>query len=166
MNCVLNKNSSIEFQEIDPFLENLLLDSFQTKESKAPFVKKDIFKKISRQNDKLSSDWEKYSEPELLSLLEKCHEIVLSDLDKMRHQRLYPDDMITLNIPSAHREAWLRMIAMARLALASKLEFMGNTEPSKNSTAEEKKLPELLFQQDFLALLLQYLIEAEEASAS
>lgn len=162
MNFFLNKNGSVEFQGIDSFLESLLLNTFQKKESESPFVKKDILKKIAQQSDDLSSDWEKYSKPELLSLLEKCHEIVLSDLHKMSHERSHPEDEVILKIPPTHREAWLRMIAMARLALAAKIDFIGNSEPSKNSMLEEKKLPELLFQQDFLALLLQCLIEAEE----
>ena len=164
MNFFLNKNGTVEFQGIDLFLETLLLDSFQPKRSEELFAKKDIFQKISQNSDETSSDWEKYSKPELLSLFGKCHKLVLLDLDKMSRQRSHPEAEVTLKIPSAHRDAWLRIISMARLTLAAKVDFISRLERSKNSIVEEKKLPELLFQQDFLALLLKCLIEAEDAT--
>ncbi|MBX9742963.1 MAG: hypothetical protein K2W99_05460 [Chthoniobacterales bacterium] len=148
MKCFLGKEGQLQFQNLDPSLVKVLLDSLLTKNWKTHFLTTNCSSTLQQKSPEFFSDWKKYIEPEVSSLLGECYTVMLSDFNKLKKEDHDNETEVTLTIPLDHYEAWLRMLSVARLALANSL--------------EEKKCTELLFRQDFLTVLQQYLVEAEE----
>jgi len=163
MEFSLQKNGTIEFQKIDRFLVTLLMAPFQKKNLGQRLITENFYKKIHDKEPAFSEDWRDYLEPELLSLFESSHQIVLSDLDRMdQEQRVHSQDLFTLKIPFAHREAWLRLLSIVRLSLAAEhhLDHENYEEESKPSL--ENAVGQAVIQMQLFAVIQQCLIEAEE----
>jgi hypothetical protein len=160
MNCSLQPNGDLLFQEIDFFLATLLVQPLQQKERSSQIVNEYLFQKLTKQDPLFSQDWKEYIVPELQALFTSCHEKVLSDLASLEYEN--PSDKPrSFKIPLAHRDAWLRMLSIVRLSLAAEHHITEVDHQIRNlnslSTAQEKGL----FQIEIFSVLQQCLIEAE-----
>lgn len=144
----LNTNGTLEFQRLDVPLVTLLFDSFQEKNPSISFFKNYFLPLLQEKNHEFAKDWKEYIAPEVSSLLEQSYAMVLADLAQIKKEDHDQETEVTLTIPPLHREAWLRTLSIARFAVAKSL--------------QEKKSEQLLFQQDFLTVLQQCLVETEE----
>ena len=163
MDFSLQKNGTIEFQNIDGFLAAFLIAPFQTKDLGQGQITENFFQKLQEKNREFSADWREYLEPDLLSLFGSSHQIVLSDLDRMdQEQRLRPNDFFTLKIPLTHREAWLRMLSMVRLSLAAEHRLYHEKIEEARAPSIETSLGRAVIQMQLFAVVQQCLIEAEE----
>lgn len=148
MKFFLTPKGDLQFQNLDPSLVKILSESLRTKNWKANFLTSTCSSALQQKSPEFFSDWEKYIEPEVSSLLEQSHAIVLADLGNIKKETHDSTEEVTLTIPPTHQDAWLRMLSVARFAVASAL--------------QEKKSAELLFQQEFLTVVQQCVVEAEE----
>lgn len=160
MNFFLHNNGDIAFQNLDASLQELLSSIFKIKKWDSHFLKNYFLTRMCTKNPELATDWENYSEPEISSLLQTCHEEVLLDLTQIKKQKHDREGEVTLHISASHREPWLRILSMKRLSLAAELGIISTGELFKKKG--QKETSKLLLQQDFLALLQQCLIEAEQ----
>lgn len=161
MNFFLHNNGDIAFKNLDAFLQELLSSIFKIKNWDPLFLKNYFLTRMRTKNPGQAIDWENYSEPEISSLLQTCYEEVLLDLIQIKKQDHDGEGEVTLQIPASHREPWLRIVAMKRLSLGAELGVISIGELVEKK--EQKETAKLLLQQDFLALLQQCLIEAEES---
>lgn len=108
-----------------------------------------------------SQDWKEYVQPGLLTLLKSCHAHVLIDLENMKREQLQSSQEPRLLIPADHREAWLRILNVARLSLAARhrlhdQEISGEITPDLNTERGKALLQLQLF-----SMMQQVLVEME-----
>ncbi|KAB2644649.1 MAG: hypothetical protein DVB29_01555 [Verrucomicrobia bacterium] len=160
MNCSLQPNGDLLFQEIDFSLVTLLTQPLQQKELSSQIVNEYLFQKLTKQDPLFSQDWKEYIVPELQALFSSCHEKVLTDLAALEYEN--PSKQLrSFQIPLAHRDAWLRMMSIVRLSLAAEHQIteVGHhlCDHASFSSAQEKALLQI----EIFSLIQQSLIEAE-----
>lgn len=148
MKFFLAPTGDLQFQNLDLSLARMLSDLLRTQNHKVHFLKTTCASTLKQKSPDFFLDWEKYIEPEVSSLLDQSHAIVVGDLSSIKKEPHDQLEEVTLTIPASHRDNWLRILSVGRFALARAL--------------QEKKSHELLFQQDFLTVLQQCVVEAEE----
>lgn len=160
MNCSLQQDGSLLFQEIDSFLAELILKPFQQPAIDTAIVTQRFFQKLNEENPPFAQDWKEYIAPELQHLFLSCHEVALKDLASLQKQE--PEDRLyTLTIPLAHRDAWLRMLSMVRLSLTSHYNFCDEEFQKKDPSSLFTPRGKALLQMELFAVIQQCLIEAE-----
>lgn len=157
MICSLEHNGSLLFQEIDPFLAELIIQPFQQKGLSSQIINRYLFKKLTKQDPLFSQDWKEYIVPELETLFTSCHKQVLADLESL-HKHASLHHHYTLTIPLDHRDAWLRMLSMIRLLISSQGHIDHQILQIKDHSTLQAKA---LLQMEVFALILQCLVEAE-----
>ena len=160
MNYSLQQDGSLLFQEIDSFLAELIILPFLQKELSSKMINDHLFKKLTAQDSLGASDWKEYVAPELQTLFTSCHEHVLSDLAVLQ-QGDPSDHTRSFTIPLTHRDAWLRMLSMVRLSLASQHHIAEEEFQKKDPTSLTELQQKALLQMEIFAVMQQCLIEAE-----
>ena len=162
------KNGDLEVSEIDPLLVFLMVEGIRKEEEEWDCIADSFLAIPFSGNAILSQDWKEYVQPGLLTLFKSCHAYVLTDLEKMKREQLngLNDDLATLLIPEAHREAWLRTLNVARLSLTARhrlhdQEIDGGVTPDLNTERGKAML-----QLQFFSLLQQVLVEIESYTTS
>ena len=163
MKLFQKENGDLEFSEIDPLLAMLMITCFQQQESQWNLVAACFLATPLKEDESFSRDWEEYVQPGLLTLLKSCHGRVLADLEQMKRLQLsQPENLFfTLTIRKAHREAWLRILNVARLSLAA--EHQLSDEEISGELLSQLTTPrgQVMLQMQFFSMLQQCLVEAE-----
>ncbi len=161
MICSLQQDGSLVFQEIDAFLAELIILPFLQKELSSKIINGHLFKKLTEQNSLATHDWKAYVAPELQTLFSSCHEQVMSDLAVLQ-QGDPSDHTRNFTISVTHRDAWLRMLSIVRLSLASQHHITKEEFPKKDPISFTELKQKALLQMEIFAVIQQCLIEAEE----
>lgn len=163
MNFHQRENGDIEISEIDSLLAFLMVEGIRQEEEEWDCIADSFLATPLVEDAIFSQDWKEYVQPGLLTLFKSCHAHVLTDLEKMKQEQLRgPKDALgRLLIPVAHREAWLRILNVARLSLAARhrlndQEISGEVAPDLNTERGKALLQLQLF-----SMLQQVLVEAE-----
>ncbi|MBM3856678.1 MAG: hypothetical protein FJ390_01785 [Verrucomicrobia bacterium] len=148
---------------MDPLLVFLMVEGIRQEEGEWNCVAESFLATPLAADPLFSQDWKEYVQPGLLTLLQSCHAHVLIDLENMKREQLKNPDKSSakLLIPAAHREAWLRILNVARLSFAARHrlteeEISGTQAPDLN--AERGRV---LLQLQLFSLLQQVLVEME-----
>jgi len=163
MNFHQHENGDLEVFEIDPLLVFLMVEGIRREEEEWDLIADSFLASPIDDEIDFSQDWKEYVQPGLLTLLKSCHAHVLTDLENMKREQLknLDENLVNLLIPAAHREAWLRILNVARLSLAAhhrltEEEISGSIIPDLNT--ERGKI---LLQLQLFSLLQQVLVEME-----
>lgn len=157
------ENGDLEVSEIDPLLVFLMIEGIRQEEEEWDCIADSFLASPLAEEILFSQEWKEYVQPGLLTLLKSSHAHVLTDLEIMKRGQLThpPESLATIVIPLVHREAWLRILNVARLSLAARHrlteeEISGNTPPDLNSERGKACLQLQLF-----SLIQQVLVEME-----
>ena len=122
MNFHQLENGDSEISDIDPLLAFLMIEGIRQEEEEWDCIAKSFLATPLAEDALFSQDWKEYVQPGLLTLFKSCHAHVIIDLENMKREQLYgsKDAIGRLLIPVAHREAWLRILNVARLSLAAR----------------------------------------------
>lgn len=163
MNFHQRENGDVEVSEIDPLLAFLMIEGIRQEEEEWDCVAESFLATPLAEDALFSQDWKEYVQPGLLTLLKSCHAHVLADLENMKREQLKnsSESLASLLIPVAHREAWLRILNVARLSLAARHrlkeeEISGEVAPDLNT--ERGKI---LLQLQLFSMMQQVLVEIE-----
>ncbi len=163
MNFHQRENGDSEISEIDPLLAFLMVEGIRQEEEEWDCIADSFLATPLAEDALFSQDWKEYVQPGLLTLLKSCHAHVLTDLENMKREQLNaPGHQLgRLLIPVAHREAWLRILNVARLSLAARhrlhdQEISGEVAPDLNT--ERGKV---LLQLQLFSMIQQVLVEIE-----
>ena len=123
-------------------------------------VRERLFPNSYPDDSEKAAEWDRYSRPDLISLFESRTEIVRSDLESLTPEPVWRG--YRLEIPAAHRNAWMAALNAARLVLA----IRGDVDEDDMERAldfeelDEKEL--LLLRIHLLGHLLGLLVEGED----
>ncbi|MBX9578211.1 MAG: hypothetical protein K2W97_07025 [Chthoniobacterales bacterium] len=163
MNFHQRENGDMEVSEIDPLLAFLMVEGIRQEEEEWDCIAESFLATPLAEDALFSQDWKEYVQPGLLTLFKSCHAHVITDLENMKREQLHgsQDRLATLLIPAAHREAWLRILNVARLSLAARhrlhdQEISGEVVPDLNTERGKALLQLQLF-----SMIQQVLVEVE-----
>ena len=163
MNFHQRENGDIEVSEIDPLLAFLMAEGIRQEEEEWDCIADSFLATPLAEDTLFSQDWKEYVQPGLLTLLKSCHAHAITDLENMKREQLYgsKDALGRLLIPVAHREAWLRILNVARLSLAARhrlhdQEIGGEIAPDLNT-----ELGKAILQLQLFSMIQQVLVEVE-----
>ena len=163
MNFHQRENGDMEVSEIDPLLAFLMVEGIRQEEEEWDCIAESFLATPLAEDALFSQDWKEYVQPGLLTLFKSCHAHVITDLENMKREQLHgsQDRLATLLIPVAHREAWLRILNIARLSLAARhrlhdQEISGEVVPDLNNERGKALLQLQLF-----SMIQQVLVEIE-----
>jgi hypothetical protein len=157
------ENGDVEVSEVDPLLAFLMTEGIRQEEEEWDCIAESFLATPLAEDAIFSQDWKEYVQPGLLTLFKSCHARVLTDLEKMKREQLHgPQDALArVVIPAAHREAWLRILNVARLCIAARHrlddeEISGASMPDLNTERGRAALQLQLF-----SMIQQVLVEVE-----
>lgn len=123
-------------------------------------VRERLFPNSYPDDPQKEAEWDRYSRPDLISLFESRAEIVRVDLESLTPEPVWRG--YRLEIPAAHRNAWMAALNAARLILAVRGEI---DEDDMERALDFEELDEkelLLLRIHLLGHLLGLLVEGEE----
>lgn len=129
----------------------------------SPDVREQLFPNSYRDDAQREAEWDRYSRPDLIALFESRGGIVRSDLESLCPEPVWRG--YRLEIPAAHRSAWMAALNAARLILA----IRGGVDEDDMEREidfdllDEKSL--LLFRIHILGQILSLLIEGEHVAS-
>ena len=163
---VFRKNGSLEINEIDPFLAELLREiPASTEAEKDSAAERRLFSLPADSSQKeLCAEWKVYVEPELRRLFQSATETVEEDLRQLGNNEK-PFENCALRIPLAHAEAWLNALNRARLALAAKFDFNEAELCDHYRSPIGSRRDLSLFQVNFYGFLQEFILRELECSS-
>ncbi|MFI0348210.1 MAG: hypothetical protein ACH346_05510 [Chthoniobacterales bacterium] len=164
MEFFCEKSGDVGFKNIDPFLARLISIPFGVQSEEWITLCDELLSSRCKEDLEFTSDWKEYVEPGIISLLASCHDMVISDLSKMECSSAHAPEkqLFALTIPKDHREAWLRMLNVARLSLAAKHQFSSQEINEQKICSVSLPRREALLQMQLFSMMQQCLIEVEE----
>lgn len=163
MNFHQQENGDLEISEIDPLLTFLMIEGIRQEEEEWDCIAESFLATPLAEDAVFSQDWKEYVQPGLLSLFKSCHAHVLIDLERMKQEQLCSskDALAKLLIPKIHREAWLRILNVARLSLAARYRLCDEEISGETAPDLKTERGKALLQLQFFSLLQQVLVETE-----
>lgn len=163
MDFFYEKNGDAGFRNLDPLIASLIMLPFRVQVDGWEAIRKQFLSSRVKDDLAFTEDWQEYVEPEIMRLLGSCHQMVMSDLKKLEHsiKSHSQEKYFVLTIPSAHREAWLRMLNIVRLSLAAEHCFSDQEMQETSSFDVTSPRGKAFLQFRIFSILQQYLIEVE-----
>lgn len=163
MNFHQRDNGDLEISEIDPLLAFLIIEGIRQEEEEWDCIADSFLGTPLADNALFSEEWKEYVQPGLLTLLKSCHARALTDLESMKREQLKnsEENLATLLIPAAHREAWLRILNVARLSLAARHRLTEEEISGVNPPDLNDERGKIVLQLQLFSLLQQVLVEME-----
>ncbi len=163
MNFHQQANGDLEISDVDPLLAFLIIEGIRQEEEEWECVADSFWASPLAEEIPFSEDWKEYVQPGLLTLLKSAHAYVLTDLEKMKREQLQNPDaaLLRLLIPASHREAWLRILNVARLSLAARNRLTEEEISSNDAPDLSNERGKIILQLQLFSLLQQVLVEIE-----
>ncbi len=160
---VSRNNGSLEINEIDPFLAELLRQiPVSTNPDSVRAAEQRLYSAPAGPNEKeFCADWKIYVEPGLRRLFQTSTETVESDLRQLAEGDK-PFSNRTLRIPHQHSEAWLNALNQARLAIAAKYDFTEAELCDHYRSPIGSRRDLSLFQVNFYGFLQEFILREME----
>lgn len=160
---VSRNNGSLEINEIDPFLAELLRQiPVSTNPDSVRAAEQRLYSAPAGPNEKeFCADWKVYVEPGLRRLFQTSTETVESDLRQLAEGDK-PFSNRTLRIPHQHSEAWLNALNQARLAIAAKYDFTEAELCDHYRSPIGSRRDLSLFQVNFYGFLQEFILREME----
>lgn len=164
---VSHNNGSLEINEIDPFLAELLRQiPGSTRPDSVPAAEQRLYSAPAGPNEEeFCAEWKIYVEPELRRLFQTATETVEADLRQLAENGK-PFANSTLRIPHQHSEAWLNALNQARLAIAAKFDFTEAELCDHYRSPIGSRRDLSLFQVNFYGFLQEFILRAMECEGS
>lgn len=163
---VSRNNGSLEINEIDPFLAELLRQiPVSTNPDSVRAAEQRLYSAPAGPNEKeFCADWKVYVEPGLRRLFQTSTETVESDLRQLAEGDK-PFSNRTLRIPHQHSEAWLNALNQARLAIAAKYDFTEAELCDHYRSPIGSRRDLSLFQVNFYGFLQEFILREIECES-
>ncbi len=164
---VSRNNGTLEINEIDPFLAELLRQIPESGNPRAiPAAERRLFSSPANPETEkeICAEWKLYVEPELRRIFETATETVQGDLRQLNGNEK-PFANCALRIPLGNSEAWLNALNRARLALAAEFSFTEDelSDHYRSPIGSRRDLG--LFQVNFYGFLQEFILREMECSS-
>ncbi len=154
---IRNETDGWVFEEIDPFIIDLLRVIPECASTDDEAARKRIFSSLTDGEDTAADeDWREYVEPDLRELFKSHTDIVAADLRTMRTD----SENATLRIPLSNARAWIHTLNQARLSLAARHGVDESESENLASLSGPKGF--ILMQLDFYGTILSFLLTRTE----
>lgn len=128
----------------------------------SPDVREQLFPNSYQDDAEREAEWERYSRPELIALFDSRSNIVQQDLDSLAPEPVWRG--YRLEIPAAHRSAWMAALNAARLVLAIRGDVDADDMESEIDFEDLDEKSLVLFRIHLLGQILGLLIEGENVA--
>jgi hypothetical protein len=157
MNIYLGENGEVRMDEIDEFAAMILRELPSAASPADEQSESRIYQSPTNGKDEeIDEDWKDIVEPELRELFAEAMDLVIDDLAKMKPNQ---KDILAVEIPPNHIDAWIHTLNRARLVLGTKWNVTEDDMESGYSTEDgnpERSMA--IFKIEFYGMFLEFLV--------
>lgn len=123
MHIIRLNPKTVSLMSVEPFYCQLLHLIGHCSQSDDPLVQSRFFTSPSAGLEpELDDDWQQYVLPDLRQIFQSALEVVEADLETLQSMDAVPD-LMRIEIPLTHLDAWIHSLNQARLALSARYCF-------------------------------------------